>query len=407
MDRHAPSRSGIDPERIATAALGLGRLAEAVRFSPMAPAFRLRETAVVAAEMAAQRLGPTRAQDLFAIVAGAPGAYIEAGDELHAALWFWRQGLRAWYMQPLPAPWGGTEPDDYGDTERARDWQADDGAAFHPEITAALARIGPLPPCAGLVARLQAIHRAATRERAVGASDIARVLALRPVTGAVLPCLATIVPPAKTGMAFEPWLARTATRMSRAAETSYERLRALEAAWRRWQEKINPHRASSELPAVLALLAHSPLLTPSAVAASCGVSSRTGLRHLQALEAVGVVREVTGRARWRLYAAADLGLAPWNPRRRRQTESPPAETGAGVSIPPTDPLPPVDFDSIDRMLHDAYHAVDRAMQHVEARLADPEGHSPVGRGEPEANRTPDTRNPSSMTARNPLQRSTP
>ncbi len=371
MDRHAPSRSGIDPERIATAALALGRLAEAVRRSPMAPAFHLRETAAVAAEMAARRLGPTRAQDLFAIVAGAPGAHAEAGDELHAALWFWRQGLRTWYMQPLPAPWGGTEPDDYGDSERARDWQADDGAALHPEITAALVRIGPLPPHAGLVARLQAIYRATTRERAVGASDIARVIALRPVTGAVLPCLASIVPTTKTAMAFEPWLAQTAVRMTRAAEASYARLRALEAAWRRWQSRVEPHRTSSQLPVVLALLAHSPLLTPSAVAASCGVSSRTGLRHLQALEAVGVVREVTGRARWRLYAAADLGLAPWNPRRRRlYVEPPPHGHEAGFKATPADPLPRVDFDSIDRMLHDAYHAVDRAMQRVETRLAD-------------------------------------
>ncbi len=394
MHRLAPSRVGIDPEPIAAAALALGRLAEAMRRSPMAPAFRLRETATVAAEMAARRLGPTRAQDLFAIVAGAPGAHAEAGDELHAALWFWRQGLRAWYMQPLPAPWGGTEPDDYGDAERARDWQADDGAALHSEIAAALARIGPLPPHAGLVARLHAIHRAATRERAVGAFDIARVLALRPVTGSVLPCLATIVPP-KTAMAFEPWIARTTVRMTRAAETSYERLRALEAAWRRWQGRINAHRASSELPAVLALLAHFPLLTPSAVAASCDVTSRTGLRHLQTLEAAGVVREMTGRARWRLYAAADLGLAPWSPRRRRQTEPLSAETEAGFTAMPADPLPPVDLDGIDRMLHDAYRAVDRAMQHVEARLADPAGPPPAGGGEPQAIRAPNRNDPSS------------
>ena len=394
MDRHAPSRSGLDPEPIAAASLALGRLAEAVRRSPMAAAFRLRETATVAAEMAARRLGPARAQDLFAIVAGAPGAHVDAGDELHAALWFWRQGLRAWYMQPLPAPWGGAEPDDYGDSERARDWQADDGATLHPEIATALARIGPLQPHAGLVARLQAIHRAGPRERVVGAFDIALVLALRPVTGSVLPCLATIMPPAGAATAFEPWLARTALRMARAADASRARLLALEGAWRRWQGRVGAHRTSSQRPAVLALLAHSPLLTPSAVAASLDVASRTGLRHLQALEAAGVVREVTGRARWRLYAASDLGLSPWAPRRRQQPEPPSAETGAGFSVPPADPLPPVDFDSIDRMLHDAYHAVDRAMLHMEARFADPAGHPPVGRGEPQASRATNTSDPS-------------
>lgn len=377
MPPFSPSQ-GLASEPIAEAAFAIGRLSEAARRSPVAPAWRLREAATVAAEMAGRRLGPTRVQELFALVAGARGAYTEADEALHAALWFWRQGLRAWYGRTLPIPWGsggerleGERDGDeggWGDAERATDWRDVGAAALHPEVAAALDRIGPLPASAGLVEQLRAVYLARSSDTGIGAFEVALPLVLRPVAGMVLPALATAAPTRRTAYEFDAWLARCAGRIEGAADASYGRLLALEGAWRRWHERVGTRRTSSELPAVLTLLAHTPLLTPSGVAASLGVVSKTGLRHLRALEDAGVVRELTGRARWRMFAAADIGLQPWAPRRIRRTEPLPINTEYEATA--VEPLPPINFDEIDAMLRDAYRALDSAMRRVEARLAE-------------------------------------
>ena len=76
----------------------------------------------------------------------------------------------------------------------------------------------------------------------------------------------------------------------------------LEAAAEQGRGVVAGGDKRSRLPDALDALLRTPALTPKALAARLKVAPQTGTALLRALEAKGVVREVTGRGSFRAFA---------------------------------------------------------------------------------------------------------
>ena len=372
ITRHPSSRDSDTADALCEAAFALGTLAEAVRRSPLRGAWRLRETAHVAATLTTRRFGHARAEELFAIVAGAPNQRAFASGELLTALAFWRHGLERWFAAPLPSPWiaggDGLDEDDEAllpsapeDAELARTDAADPVA----RTVAAMTR-----PPSSFAAILDRAVAHAGGDAGIGALELAVPLAFQPITGTVLPALALATVRRNTGKAD---VVRCARRMIVEAEAAHGRLRALERAWHGWRNRLPESRADSRLFDVVDLLARTPLLAAPSVAATLGLTRKAAVHHLNTLQDAGVLREVTGRARWRLFCASNLPLTTWS--RKGTSLGPKGTAKADEAAPPEPPNavgmtppPPVDLAAIDRMLADAYAQIDRASSKVSASL---------------------------------------
>ena len=197
--------------------------------------------------------------------------------------------------------------------------------------------------------------------------------------GAILPAVA-LAAPQTPGRRTSPdhW----ARRLEREAQSAHRRLQTLDLAWTTWQDRMPERRTDSRLDDVVRLLTTTPLLTPAQVARQLGVTRKAGAAHLNALAAAGIAREVTGRARWRLFCAQDLAMPPWHTlssQRRRGIHSRIAAQPQPHKCRPDEgprPAPsaaqtarqPVDHASFDRMLRHAYGSVDAAIARVSALL---------------------------------------
>jgi Fic family protein len=106
--------------------------------------------------------------------------------------------------------------------------------------------------------------------------------------------------------AWETWLRfflRGVAEQSRDAVTRSRRLQVLREQYHRHFQTM---RAAGRLLQVVDLLFSRPILGIPQVAEALGVSHQSASRYVETLEAEGVLREITGRARNRVYRADEL-----------------------------------------------------------------------------------------------------
>jgi Fic family protein len=106
--------------------------------------------------------------------------------------------------------------------------------------------------------------------------------------------------------AWENWLLfflKAISSQSVDAITRIERLGRLRAAY---QERLRTERAAARLLQTLDILFQRPILNTRQLEAALGVPYRTAQRYIEKLQEVGILREVTGRARNRLYRADEI-----------------------------------------------------------------------------------------------------
>ena len=304
------------------------------------------------------------------------------------ALTFWRDGLSRWFQTALPSPWGGPAAIDQSEDDSALLGEAPHNAGTDERQTQARPTSGVEPmlhsltgPTSRSFAAIIMNAPAATRgEQGFGHLELALPLAMAAdrAAGAILPALALAAPQAPGHRASpDHW----ATRIEREAQSAHRRLQTLELAWTTWQHRMPERRTDSRLDDVVRLLTTTPLLAPAEVARRLGVTRKAGAAHLNALAAAGIAREVTGRARWRLFCARDLTMPPW---RTQPSQCRPAARTAdqpqrGPWWPDEDPhmapnaaqteRRPVDHDAFDRMLGDAYSSGDAAIGRGSALLS--------------------------------------
>ena len=355
------------------AAFAVGRLAEAARRSPVVAAWQLRETAHVAAVLASRNFGPSRAEDLFAIVAGAPRARVLAAEQTLLALAFWRHALRRWFVSELPSPWAAQQGEPPDDEDEDDAWPAVTGSGTEP-VAAAIGAIckGPSASFAAMLRRAVAVWQ---KDRGTGDIELALPLAFRARTGVLLPAVALAMPAVRRRHEDSTAsTARCAARLAIEADAAYSRLIGLERASETWRDRLPRQRVHSRLPDVLRLLARSPMLTATGVAAALDITPRAAAGHLNDLEALQIVREITGRPRWRLFCATDLPLQTWERKGSQQKVAGGVAEFADPARSQPNPQivqkqrPAVDLGEIDRMLGDVYREVDRATARIGAML---------------------------------------
>jgi hypothetical protein len=98
----------------------------------------------------------------------------------------------------------------------------------------------------------------------------------------------------------------------RAAEWGFKLHSHLTLAHRRLHEEAPQRRSTSHMAALIDLLVRTPAVSAAAASRSLGITSHAARTMLCALEDRHLVREVTGRGSFRLYAAAGLNLVAAN-----------------------------------------------------------------------------------------------
>jgi Fic family protein len=105
---------------------------------------------------------------------------------------------------------------------------------------------------------------------------------------------------------WENWLLfflKGASSQSLDAITRIEHLGQLRSAY---QERLRTERAAGRLLQTLDILFERPILNIRQLEAALGVPYRTAQRYVERLEEIGILREVTGHARNRLYRAEEI-----------------------------------------------------------------------------------------------------
>jgi Fic family protein len=105
---------------------------------------------------------------------------------------------------------------------------------------------------------------------------------------------------------WEKWLLfflKGISSQSQDAITRIERLGQLRAAY---QERLRSERAAGRLLQTLDMLFERPILNTRQLEAALDMPYRTAERYVERLEEIGVMQEVTGQARNRLYRADEI-----------------------------------------------------------------------------------------------------
>ncbi|MCQ8185472.1 hypothetical protein [Parvularcula maris] len=281
---------------VAEASLALGRLSSAAERSPLYPLWISHETGITVAHLFSRGAAPIEPWELMALAAGLPGA--RPSLEENAARRFWARARRLWSVRVTDRP-----------------------LASVPEITNELFRLSRegMPP---------------------GDLALEAPLRLARSTCIPLPCCAAAMPSPEE----EAWSIVILEGLKDAAERSYDRLLQLEWDFARWQAALPDARGDSRLGDVLVLLGTTYSLSPRFVAETLKITRQAAARLLRRLEEAGVVQQMAQRQRWLVYLATNLGA----PSVREST------TATTAQIRPT-----VDTASLDRVLEQAYAALDR------------------------------------------------
>jgi hypothetical protein len=197
-------------------------------------------------------------------------------------------------------------------------------------------------------------HAAASRRLPPGLTRLALPLALQragllskaapALIGGRLPLGATRAQ--SDGLPVTAWLVRCLSALAAEAKAASRRLDALFRQHRAWQERLATAglRRHARAPLVLDLLTATPVVSASLAARHLDCSSAGAGEILRRLADLGIVREATARARWKIYLATDL--VPVDRRRPEATSA----------IAPSLPLPTLDPDllgtTLDRLLAD-------------------------------------------------------
>lgn len=106
--------------------------------------------------------------------------------------------------------------------------------------------------------------------------------------------------------AWEDWLSFFLRGVTDQARDAVARAGRLQELRERYREQFQTVRAAARLLQVVDLLFAQPVLTASQVAASLQADFSTAQRYVNQLEKAGILREITGRARNRVYQADEI-----------------------------------------------------------------------------------------------------
>ena len=90
------------------------------------------------------------------------------------------------------------------------------------------------------------------------------------------------------------------------AESGRRELDTLTFSWSRWTRALGRRRSTSRHLEVLAAAAATTVAAPAQVARLLGMTSRGAAMLLSELSELGILREVSGRETWQVYACADV-----------------------------------------------------------------------------------------------------
>ena len=106
--------------------------------------------------------------------------------------------------------------------------------------------------------------------------------------------------------AWEEWLIYCLRGVAAQAQDAIARIRRLQDLRESYRAMVQSERAAARLLQALDLLFASPVVTVRQVEAEMGVNYPTAQRYVQRLEELGILREITGQARNRVYRAEDV-----------------------------------------------------------------------------------------------------
>ena len=103
--------------------------------------------------------------------------------------------------------------------------------------------------------------------------------------------------------AWEAWLRFFLRGVRQQSADAVARARRLEQLREEYRQRLGGMRAAARLLQIADLLLARPIVSISQVAQTLGVSQQSASRYVEALETIGILREITGRARGRVYRA--------------------------------------------------------------------------------------------------------
>jgi hypothetical protein len=149
----------------------------------------------------------------------------------------------------------------------------------------------------------------------------------------------------------------------------------METAWLAARATMVPRRSTSRAPAVIDLMAATPLISATTLARAVGISVKSAIALLEGFVRDGIAVEVTHRAARRLFGLKALGEAvrsavrpPYRPEPGRGPGRPPL-ISAEAAEEPAPPLPALDpvprrFPAID------YSGLEEAIAHADQVIRD-------------------------------------
>ena len=105
---------------------------------------------------------------------------------------------------------------------------------------------------------------------------------------------------------WEEWLHFFLTGVSIESLDVIQRITQLRSLYDAYIEQIQTERAAERLIGTLDLLFERPIVTVRQVEAALGVSYRSASRYVEKLVRLGILREITGRSRNRIFKADEI-----------------------------------------------------------------------------------------------------
>jgi hypothetical protein len=190
------------------------------------------------------------------------------------------------------------------------------------------------------------------------------------------------------------WIAHFLGALAAEAEDGTALLAAIERQWFAARSAVAGRRRDSRAAAAIDILAAAPLLSATTLGQALGMAIKNATRLLEGFVVLGIVSEMTHRAKRRLYGLKhlaplrDVAAAPRRPLPGRRPGRPSAASIAavrahgegpgalGLGLVPSPPLPPLDrreFEcgELDGWLDLADHAIRRAQRVLEEKVQTP------------------------------------
>ena len=174
---------------------------------------------------------------------------------------------------------------------------------------------------------------------------------------------------AESSFELSAWLPAFLRALATEAADGRQLLMDLEHAWFAARTTVAGRRRDSHAAAAVDVLAATPLISATSLAACLGVTVKSAIRLLDGLAAAGIAVEITRRSKRRLFGLegmAPLGAAvrpPYRPEPGRGRGRP--RLDIAEHLPETPPPPPPSLTPIERRAFD-YTALEEAMEHLDA-----------------------------------------